>query len=295
MSTNGSAGVRNIGVVTTSRADYGIYIPLLRLIQEDPHLNLRLLVSGMHLLPEFGMTVNSIESDGFEISDRVEIPLHSDSPGGVASAMGNSLLGFADSFTRFAPDILLVLGDRYEMHSAVAAALPFNIPVAHIHGGESSEGAIDESIRNSITKMSHLHFVSTDVYGQRVIQMGEEPWRVLVSGAPSLDNITTMTFLSKVELEKDFGLDLSKPTLMVTYHPVTLEYEETGNQVRELLAALDQADFNIVMTNGGDFVEVQGTAEGRPFSRTAMDDILSLATKGLQQHLDAQQKAIQGL
>lgn len=248
MSANGSSGVRNIGVVTTSRADYGIYLPVLRLIQDDPHLNLHLVVSGMHLLPDFGMTVNGIEADGFDISDRVEISLSSDSPRGVAAAMGNGLIGFADSFARVRPDILLVLGDRYEMYSAVAAALPFNIPVAHIHGGESSEGAIDESIRNAITKMSHLHFVSTDVYGQRVIQMGEEPWRVLVSGAPSLDNITTMTLLSKAELERAFDLDLSKPTLMVTYHPVTLEYEETGNQIHEILSALDIVDFNIVIT-----------------------------------------------
>ena len=240
--------MRNIGVVTTSRADYGIYLPVLRRIQEDPDLNLNLLVSGMHLLPEFGSTVNSIEADGFDISDRVEISISSDSPEGIAGAMGHGLLGFAKSFARSKPDILLVLGDRYEMYSAVAASLPFNIPVAHIHGGESSEGAIDESIRHAITKMSHLHFVSTEVYGQRVIQMGEEPWRVVVSGAPSLDNVKTLTLLSKSELEQGFDLDLSKPTLMVTYHPVTLQYENTEDQAQQLLAALGEVDFNIVLT-----------------------------------------------
>jgi len=220
----------------------------MRRIQEDTGLNLNLLVSGMHLLPEFGLTVDNIEADGFDIGDRIEIQLSSDSPEGVAGAMGHGLIGFAKSFARSKPDILLVLGDRYEMYSAVAAALPFNIPVAHIHGGESSEGAIDESIRHAITKMSHLHFVSTEIYGQRVIQMGEEPWRVVVSGAPSLDNVKTLNLLSKTELEQGFDLDLSKPTLMVTYHPVTLQYENTEDHARELLAALGEVDFNIVLT-----------------------------------------------
>ena len=240
--------MRNIGVVTTSRADYGIYLPVLRRIQDDPTLSLNILVSGMHLLPEFGSTVNNIEADGFDISDRVEISLSSDTPEGVAEAMGHGVIGFAKSFARSKPDILLVLGDRYEMYSAAAAALPFNIPVAHIHGGESSEGAIDESIRHAITKMSHLHFVSTTVYGQRVVQMGEEPWRVVISGAPSLDNIKTLDLLSKTELEQAFDLDLSKPTLLVTYHPVTLQYENTEHHTREILSSLSEVDFNIVLT-----------------------------------------------
>ena len=181
--------MRTIGVVTVSRSDYGIYLPVLRKIQAVPGLELQLIVAGMHLSPEFGLTIKSIEADGFEVSDWVEMLLSSDTPEGIAKSMGVGVIGFAQVFARSCPDMLLVLGDRFEMHSAVVASLPFNIPVAHIHGGESTEGLIDEPIRHSITKMSHLHFPSTEAYGKRIIQMGEEPWRVDVVGAPILDEI----------------------------------------------------------------------------------------------------------
>jgi UDP-hydrolysing UDP-N-acetyl-D-glucosamine 2-epimerase len=240
--------VRTIGAVTVGRSDYGIFLPVLRRIQKDPDLSLHLLVTGMHLSPEFGSTVNKIEEDGFEIGERVEMLLSSDTPQGIAKSMGLGTIGFAQAYDRLRPDILLVLGDRFETHAAVAASLPFGIPVAHIHGGESSEGAIDDAIRHSITKMSHLHFVSTEFYGRRVIQMGEEPWRVVVSGAPSLDNLEAYPLLSTEELDREYGLDLAHPTVLVTYHPVTLEYEDTQWQAMELLAALEQAGFRIVFT-----------------------------------------------
>ncbi len=240
--------MRTIGVVTVSRSDYGSYLPVLREIREDPGLKLHLIVSGMHLSPEFGLTARAIEADGFEINDCVEMLLSSDTPEGISKSMGLGLIGFAQSYACFRPDILLVLGDRFEMHAAALAALPFKIPVAHIHGGEITEGAIDDALRHSITKLSHLHFVSTEEYARRVIQMGEEPWRVIVSGAPSLDNLFNLALLERQELQARFGLFLERDPLLVTYHPVTLEYEQTEWQVNELLAALQAFDLPVVFT-----------------------------------------------
>ena len=240
--------MRTVGVVTGARSDYGIYRPILRRIQQDSDLDLHLIVTGMHLAPQFGFTVKAIEEDGFEIGDRIEMLLMSDTPESLAKSLGLGVIGFAQSYSRFRPDILLVLGDRLEMLAAVAASLTFNIPVAHIHGGESTEGAIDDSIRHAITKMSHLHFASTDTYARRIIQMGEEPWRVAVSGAPSLDNLSEIRLLSPQELKEQHGLRLHDCTLLVTYHPVALEYEETEAQMGELLAALELTDCAIIFT-----------------------------------------------
>lgn len=240
--------LRTIGVVTTSRADYGYYRPLLHRIREDPELELQLFVTGMHLAPEFGLTVRDIEADGFPIAERVEMLLASDTPEAIAKSMGLGTIGFAQAFARTRPDILVLLGDRFEMHAAAVASLSSAIPLAHIGGGDSTEGAFDESLRHSITKMSHLHFASRKHYAERIIQMGEEPWRVTISGAPSLDNLRDLAWLSRSELEARFGLDLEAPPLLVTYHPVTLEYEATESQVTELLAALDKVGGPVVFT-----------------------------------------------
>jgi UDP-N-acetylglucosamine 2-epimerase (non-hydrolysing)/GDP/UDP-N,N'-diacetylbacillosamine 2-epimerase (hydrolysing) len=241
--------VRTIGVVTVARSDYGIYLPLLRQIQADPDLKLYLIVAGMHLSPEFGLTAKAIEADGFEINERVEMLLSSDTPEGIVKAMGLGNIGFAQTLARFRPDIIVVLGDRFEMHAAALAALPFKIPVAHIHGGEITQGAIDDALRHSITKLSHLHFVSTQEYAQRVIQMGEEPWRVTISGALSLDNLHTVRLLTCKELSARFGLHVNEiPFLLVTFHPVTLEYEQTERQMAELLTALAAYDLPLVFT-----------------------------------------------
>ena len=235
-------------MVTVARSDYGIYLPILRLIEKDPNLRLSLIVSGMHLSPEFGLTIQEIEDDGFEVSDRVEILLSSDSPEGVAKSMGLGVIGFAQVYARKPFDILILLGDRFEMHSAATAAMPFTIPVAHIHGGESTEGLIDEAIRHSITKMSHLHFTATRQYAERIVQLGEEPWRVVVSGAPSLDNINSVQLMDRRELEQTFQIDLSQPPLLITYHPVTLQYEQTKTFMQELFFALTQFDHPCVFT-----------------------------------------------
>jgi UDP-hydrolysing UDP-N-acetyl-D-glucosamine 2-epimerase len=235
-------------VVTAARSDYGIYQPILRNIQAAPDLDLRLIVTGMHLSPEFVLTVKEIEADGFKIDQHVDMLFSSGTPEGISKSVGVAVLGFAQAFAQFQPDILVVLGDRFEMLGAAVAVLPFTIPVAHIHGGESTEGSIDEPIRHSITKMSHIHFVSTEQYRNRVIQLGEEPWRVMVSGAPGLDNLRTVDWLDLAELERIIGMSLQVRPLLVTYHPVTLEYAETGRNIAELLAAIEMADMPVVFT-----------------------------------------------
>lgn len=240
--------MKSIGVVTTSRSDYGIYRPILNLLRSDPDFELSLFVAGMHLSYEFGNTVDAIVSDGFDVHERIEMLLSSDTPEGIAKSMGIGCIGFAQAYARTKPDLLLVLGDRFEMHSAVAAALPFNIPVAHIHGGEITEGAIDDSFRHSITKMSHLHFVTHQEYARRVNQMGEEPWRIIVSGAPSLDNLVNLNIMSKCALESQYNISLTESPLLVTYHPVTLEYQNSDSQVKELIAALDSSGLPIIFT-----------------------------------------------
>lgn len=240
--------MRTIGVVTGGRSDYGGYLPILRKIQAEPEFRLHLIVAGMHLASEFGRTVETIEADGFEVGECVEMLLASDTPQGIAKSIGLGTIGFAQAYARFRPDILLVVGDRFEMHAAVVAALPFTIPVAHVHGGELTQGALDDALRHSITKLSHLHFVAMEEYGRRVIQMGEEPWRVVVCGAPSLDNLHTVTLLGREELTARYGLALNAAPLLVTYHPVTLEYEETERQVRALLSALRASGLPVVFT-----------------------------------------------
>ena len=240
--------MRTIGVVTVARSDYGIYLPILHRIVSEPELQLSLYVSGMHLSPEFGHTVSAIEQDGFEIAERVEMLLSSDTPEAVAKSMGLGVIGFAQAFARQRPDLLLVLGDRFEMYAAALAALPFKIPIAHIHGGEVTEGAMDEALRHGITKLSHLHFVSTEVYARRVRQLGEEPWRITVAGAPALDNLDTVPLLSKTDLESALGFALEKPCLIVTFHPATLQFEQAEAQLRELLAAVEAADAQAIFT-----------------------------------------------
>ena len=241
-------GMRTIGVVTGGRADYSIYLPLLRAVQSDPELNLELYVTGTHLAPGFGSTVRCIEADGFTISARIDSLDASNRPEGISRSIAKGVLGFAELFERQRPDILLVLGDRFEMLAAVVAALPFTIPVAHIAGGELSFGSLDDCIRHAITKMSHLHFATAEPYRQRLIQMGEEPWRVTTTGSPSLDNLKFMKYQSREKLEREFDLVLEPAPLIVTFHPETLEPEETVAHARELLAALGGVERPILIT-----------------------------------------------
>lgn len=240
--------MRTVTVITGARSDYGIYRPILQRIAAHPALRLELMVTGMHLTPEYGLTVRQIEQDGYTIRDRIECLTAADTPNAIAQAMGLALIGFAQAFSRQRPELLLALGDRFEMLAAVQAAMPFKIPVAHLHGGESTEGLIDEPIRHSITKLSHYHFASARTYADRIIQMGESPARVFVSGAPSLDNLRSVTLLSTEELRKRHGLVISEPPLLVTFHPVTLEYEQTARQIDDVLAAIEATGRPVIFT-----------------------------------------------
>src|SRR5436190_10271987 len=240
--------MRTIGVVTTARSEYGLIRPLLRLIESDSDLHLHLMVGGMHLSPQFGMTISEIEADGFEIAERIESIGSTDAPEDVAKAIGVGVIGFAEAYARIRPDVSVVLGDRFEMYAAALASVPFRIPLAHIHGGEVTEGALDDVWRHSITKMAHLHFVSTAEYGERVRQLGEEEWRINVVGALSLDNTRTVELLSREEIGRRCDISLPEEFLLVTFHSVTTEYEKAGSQCGELLAALREIDLPVLFT-----------------------------------------------
>ena len=243
-----SGAAKRIGVVTVSRSDYGHLRPVLEALRRAPDLELLLLVAGMHLASEFGLTVRDIEADGFPISARVEMLGGGDTPEAVAAATGRGVAGFGEAFARLRPDVVVVLGDRFEMLAAAVAALPFALPVAHIHGGEVSEGAMDNQIRHAITKLAHLHFASAEPHARRIAAMGEEPWRIHTVGAPGLDRLATTEPLPRAALARELGLPEAGPWLLVTFHPVTLEYRDTAAHIDELLAALEKTDGFIVIT-----------------------------------------------
>ena len=240
---------RKICVVTGSRADYGLLRWVMQGIKDDPGLTLQVIATGMHLSESFGLTYTEIEGDGFEIDFKVATLSNVDTPVGISEAMGKGLIGCAKAFSNLQPDIIVVLGDRFEIFAAVAAALVAKIPVAHLHGGETTVGAFDESFRHSITKMSQLHFVAAKEYRDRVIQLGENPNNVFLVGGLGIDNIKKLTLLSKAELEDFMEFKLGRKSLMVTFHPVTLDNETAENQMSELLNALSGLqDTSIIFT-----------------------------------------------
>lgn len=230
--------MRKICVITGSRAEYGLLRWVMHGINDDPELKLQLIVTGMHLSPEFGLTYSAIEQDGFEINHKVEMLISSDTAVGVAKSMGLGMIGFADALHELQPDLIIVLGDRFEIFAAVSAALVARIPVAHLHGGETTEGAFDEALRHSITKMSHLHFVAAETYRQRVIQLGEQPSRVFLVGGLGIDSIKRLGLLDRAALEASLDFKLGTKNLLITFHPVTLESSTSASQMEELLAAL---------------------------------------------------------
>jgi UDP-hydrolysing UDP-N-acetyl-D-glucosamine 2-epimerase len=252
---------RTIGIVTVARSDWGHLLPLLHEIRASSDLDLALYVTGSHLMPRFGRTVTFIEDAGWKIDELVEMQLDSDAPEAIARAIGVGIAGFAEALSRTRPGVLVVLGDRFEMLSAAVAALPLMLPVAHVHGGEVTEAVIDEQIRHAITKLAHVHFPAAEPYARRLRQMGEEPWRIHVCGAPGLDRFGTMTFLSRDQLAARLGIPLGRPTLLVTFHPVTLTPGETESHVTELLAALESVAADVVMTSPGLEVDSLGIVE----------------------------------
>jgi GDP/UDP-N,N'-diacetylbacillosamine 2-epimerase (hydrolysing) len=240
--------MKKICVVTGTRAEYGLLYWLMKEIEADKDLELQLIVTGMHLSPEFGLTYKEIEKE-FKIDKKIEMLLSSDTSIGISKSMGLSQISFAEAYDELKPDMVIVLGDRYEIFSATSAAMIGKIPVAHLHGGETTEGAFDESIRHSITKMSHLHFTATDEYKNRVIQLGEHPNRVFNVGGMGIENIKRLKLLTRDEFEKSIDFKLNKKNILVTFHPVTLENSTAKEQFQELLDVIDELkDTNIIFT-----------------------------------------------
>jgi UDP-hydrolysing UDP-N-acetyl-D-glucosamine 2-epimerase len=246
-------------VVTGTRAEYGLFYPILKKIQNSKKLELQLIVTTAHLSSEFGLTYKQIEKDGFFINNKIENLLSSDTKSSIAKSTGLATILLSDSFDRLQPDIVLLLGDRYETHAAATTAMLMNIPIAHIHGGEVTEGAVDEQIRHSITKMSYLHFCSTELYCKRIIQMGEDPSRVFNSGAPGIDNIVNLDLLSKDKLEENLDWKFSSKSALFTYHPVTLGKNDIPRDLKAILNVLIKTNINVLFTyanadNGGRFI-----------------------------------------
>ncbi len=240
---------RLICVITSTRADYGLLRWLMQGIQDDPKLQLQVLVTGMHLSPEFGLTWQAIADDGFAIDSKVDLLLSGDSPAAVAKSMGLGLIGFADAFAGLRPDLIVLLGDRFEIFAAAAAALVARIPVAHLHGGETTEGAFDEAFRHSITKMSQMHFVAHGDYRRRVLQLGEDPAKVWVVGGLGVDTLRRTQLLDRTSLEATLGMSLGLRNLLVTFHPSTLEEGGARAQMQALLDALAQrSDTQLIFT-----------------------------------------------
>lgn len=231
---------RKICVVTGTRAEYGLMYWLIKFLEEDKDVELQLIVTGMHLSPEFGLTYKEIEKAGFKINKKIEMLLSSDTAIGISKSMGLAQISFAEAYGELQPDVVVLLGDRYEIFSAASAAMISNVPIAHLHGGEATEGVVDESIRHSITKMSHLHFTATEEYKRRVIQLGEDPKRVFNVGTPGLDNVSKLKLLDRKEFEESIDFGLHKKNIIITFHPVTLENNTSSSQFEELLAAISE-------------------------------------------------------
>jgi len=239
---------RKICVVTGTRAEYGLFYPILKKIQDSSKLQLQLIATTAHLSSEFGLTYQQIEEDGFFIDEKVDNLYKSDGKSSIAKSTGLATILLSDSFDKLLPNIVLLLGDRYETHAAATTALLMNIPIAHIHGGEVTEGSIDEQLRHSITKMSYLHFCSTEQYCKRVIQMGENPSRVINSGAPGIDNILNLKLLSKDKLEKELDWKFSSKIALFTYHPVTIEDRDINRDIKFIFSVLTNLNLNVLFT-----------------------------------------------
>ncbi len=239
---------RKVCVVTGTRAEYGLLYPIMQKIKTSESLELQLVATTMHMSAEFGETYKLIEEDGFSIDEKIENLIASDTKSAIAKSTGLATVLLSDAYERLQPDLVLLLGDRFETHAAATTAMLMNIPIAHIHGGEITEGAVDEQIRHSITKMAYLHFASTQAYKQRIVQMGEDPSRVFVSGAPGIDNILSMKLPPKEKLEQELSWKFEKPSALFTYHSVTLSIQDTSEEIENILNILQKSDLNILFT-----------------------------------------------
>lgn len=267
---------RKICIVTGTRAEYGLLSLLMDAIQKDQELKLQIIVTGMHLSPEFGMTYEQIEKDGFNIDKKIEMLLSSDTAIGISKSMGLGMIGFADAYAELRPDIVVLLGDRFEIFSAASAAMIARIPIAHLYGGETTVGVYDEAIRHSITKMSQLHFTATEEYRRRVIQLGENPSSVFNVGGLGIDNITKLELMNKNEFEKSINFKLGNKNLLVTFHPVTFENATAGLQFQNILNAIEELDDTKVI-----FTKPNADAEGRVIAKMIDEYVTRNAEKAV--------------
>ena len=279
---------KKICVVTGTRAEYGLFFPIMKKIQSSSLLKLQVVATTMHFSEEFGNTYKEIERDGFFIDEKIENLLSSDSESSIAKSTGLATILLSNAFSRLNPDVILILGDRFETHAAATTAMLMNIPIAHIHGGEITEGAIDEKIRHSITKMSSLHFTSTDEYRNRVIQMGESSDTVFSVGAPGIDNIINMSLLSKGELEDELGWGIIGTTALFTYHPETLSVVDIKKEIKKILEIINNSNINVLFTysnsdNGGRLIN----NEIEVFASKNKDKYLVVKSLGQKKYLSA--------
>lgn len=241
--------MKKICIITATRAEYFLLSPLMKKVKAHPQFHLQIVATGMHLSPEFGMTFQDIEKDGFTIDEKVEMLLSSDTPEGISKSMGLAMMSFPSVFQRLKPDIIVILGDRYEMLAVASVANLFQIPIAHLHGGEKTEGAVDEAIRHSLSKLSYLHFTVAEEYKTRVIQLGEQPDRVFQVGGLGVENIKNTSLLRKKELENSISFQLGEKFALVTFHPVTLEKSTAQEQFQQVISALEeQIDLKVIFT-----------------------------------------------
>jgi UDP-hydrolysing UDP-N-acetyl-D-glucosamine 2-epimerase len=254
---------RKICVVTGTRAEYGLLYWLMKEIQVDEDLELQIITTGAHLSPEFGLTYKVIESDGFNINEKVEMLLSSDTAVGITKSLGLATIGFADAYDRLKPHLVVLLGDRYEMLAAAQAALIMGLPIAHIAGGDTTEGAFDEAIRHSITKMAHIHFVTNELSARRIRQLGENPQYIFNVGSPGIDYIKRVKLLSRSDLEKELGFKFQEKNLLITFHPVTMDNVSSTQQFVELLTALDNLENDV----GIIFTKANADPEGRSINQ----------------------------
>ena len=282
-----------ICVYTSSRAECGLLRSVMQEIQAAETLQLQILASGMHLSPEFGMTIQEIRADGFEPDETVEILLSSDTPAAICKSMGLAMIGYGEAIERLHPDMVLLLGDRFETFCMAAAAQVCRVPLAHIHGGETTEGAIDEAFRHSITKMSHLHFASCEAYRQRIIQLGEAPDRVFNVGALGVENIRRILLMERSELAEAIGFNLETPYFLVTFHPVTLEKDTAEGQFQALLDALDAfPEFNVIFTRAN--ADTEGRVINRlidEYAEKRPERCLAVTSLGVHKYLSAMKYA----
>ena len=279
---------RKICIVTGSRADYGLLYWLIKEVEKDKNLKLQLIVTGMHLSSKFGSTYKEIEKD-FKIDKKINISLYSDTSEGISRSMGIAQTSFSKAYKKLKPDIIVVLGDRFEIFSAVSSAMISRIPIAHIHGGEATEGLIDEAIRHCITKMSHIHFTATDEYSKRVIQLGEAPNKVFNVGGAGIENIKRLKLLTKEEFEKSINFKLNIKNILVTFHPVTLERKTSKKHFQEILNSLDELkDTNIIFTKANS--DVDGKIINQmidKYTRKNSDKSIGVASLGQLNYLSA--------